>query len=52
LAGGSYAKASASIVDGEILKPVVGITGNLTERRVGSFEADLVEKIDDDVEKL
>jgi hypothetical protein len=28
-----------------------GLTGNLTEKRVGVFEADLVQRIDDD-EKL
>lgn len=31
LAGGNYAKASASITDGEILKPFTGITGERVE---------------------
>lgn len=49
--GGNFAKAEATITSGEILKPVKGLTGNLTEKRVGVFEADLVQRIDDD-EKL
>ncbi|EKU22417.1 hypothetical protein NGA_0427600 [Nannochloropsis gaditana CCMP526] len=51
LAGGNYAKASASITDGEILKPFTGITGNLSEKKVGTFEADLIQ-VSDDEEKL
>lgn len=51
LAGGNYAKATASIVDGDILQPFTGITGNLSERKIGSFEADLIE-VSDDQEKL
>lgn len=43
-----FAKAEASILQGEVLRPVKGITGNLTERRCGSFEADLIEKITDE----
>ena len=35
LAGGNYAKATASIVDGDILQPFTGITGRLRGREGG-----------------
>jgi hypothetical protein len=37
LAGGNYAKASASITDGEILKPFTGITGEKVESGGGKM---------------
>lgn len=49
VAGGDrYAKAEASILQGEVLRPVTGVTGNLTERKCGVFEADLIERITDE----
>lgn len=47
----NYSKAFASITDGEILEPYKDAFGGLTERKIGYFEADLIEKIDDE-EKL
>jgi len=43
LAGGNFAKATASIVEGEILKTVKNWSGGLSERKVGTFSADLIQ---------
>ena len=47
----NYSKAFASITDGEVLEPYKDAFGGLAERKIGYFEADLIEKIDDE-EKL